>query len=86
MHSVQPPSNVRPTPVLPSPAYLVRLTLEGLDAWTSNPTLHGLGDAFQGPWESLRAVLFRRFWVDCDRRRAVVRGAALALVHRGKAA
>jgi hypothetical protein len=43
MRSVQPPSSLRPTPVLPRPANLVRLTLDGLDAWTSNPVLHGLG-------------------------------------------
>jgi hypothetical protein len=51
MHSVQPPSSLRPTPVLPSPAYLVRLTLEGLDAWTSNLLLHG--DPLRGLGETL---------------------------------
>jgi hypothetical protein len=44
MRSVQPPSYPRPTPVRPRPAYLVRLTLDGLDAWTSNLVLGGLGD------------------------------------------
>ena len=43
MRSVQPPSNLRPTPVPPRPAYLVRLTLDGLDAWTSNTVLPGSG-------------------------------------------
>jgi hypothetical protein len=43
MRSVQPLSDLRPTRVQPRPAYLVRLTLDRLDAWTSNPALGGLG-------------------------------------------
>jgi hypothetical protein len=43
MRSVQPPSSLRLTPDPPRPAYLIRLTLDGLDAWTSNPVRPGLG-------------------------------------------
>jgi hypothetical protein len=50
MHSGQPPSNLRPTLVQPRPAYLVRLTLDGLDAWTSNSVRPGVGDPFRGSW------------------------------------
>jgi hypothetical protein len=50
MRSVQPPSSPRPTPVQRRPAYLVRLTLDGLDAWTSNTVIAGLGGILQGPW------------------------------------
>ena len=45
MRSVLPPSDPSPTPVPPRPAYIVRLTLDGLDAWTSNSVQPGLGDA-----------------------------------------
>ena len=60
MRSVQPPSHPRPTPVLPPvpprPAYLVRLTLDGLDAWTSNPVLQGLGDGADASLATKTAV------------------------------
>jgi hypothetical protein len=43
---MNPPPNLLShiSPVPPRPAYLVGLTLDGLDAWTSNSDRPGLGD------------------------------------------
>jgi hypothetical protein len=61
MHSVQSPSDppVRPPSnprVPPRPAYLVRLTLDGLDALTSNSVLQGLGDGADASLATKTAV------------------------------
>lgn len=56
MGSVQPPSDPRPTRVPPRPAYLVRLTLDGLDAWTSNSVLQSLGDGTDASLATKTAV------------------------------
>jgi hypothetical protein len=58
---MNPPPNLLShiSPVPPRPAYLVGLTLDGLDAWTSNSDRPGLGDGTDASLATKTAVAAR---------------------------